>query len=404
MAGDLEEPMAERRTCNMRERKLTAKSLIRRAEHFHSQLPAIRKIPFPAVAIILLIAFLNMVVWAVAAIVLRYYPSLVSNAVLSYTLGLRHAFDADHISAIDLMTRRLLASGQKPVSVGTFFSLGHSTVVGGIIGTSVSAALLILLGLMNGYILYKLIKQMQKVLNLPEGHEDEAWKVEGGGILFSVLKKMFKLIDRPWKMYPLGILFGLGFDTSSEVALLGISSIEAVKAGMCLLDTADGALMLALYIQPAQNYLAPERNSPSSVHPIAGAGDEIQTSQNHRDPVAFLYYSIILTTMTVIVAIVIGVIQLLTLVLNVAEPTGKFWNGVQVAGEYYDVIGGAICGCFLIIGGLSVLVYKPWRRWVSKTHQIGVVVERERYRDYVPGVDDRNNEEAAMSKVAVSKG
>ncbi|KAA8645225.1 uncharacterized protein ATNIH1004_006644 [Aspergillus tanneri] len=220
-------------------------------------------------------------------------------------------------------------------------------------------------------------------------------------------------------MYPLGILFGLGFDTSSEVALLGISSIEAVKgtsiwlilifpalftAGMCLLDTADGALMLALYIQPAQNYLAPERNSPSSVHPIAGAGDEIQTSQNHRDPVAFLYYSIILTTMTVIVAIVIGVIQLLTLVLNVAEPTGKFWNGVQVAGEYYDVIGGAICGCFLIIGGLSVLVYKPWRRWVSKTHQIGVVVERERYRDYVPGVDDRNNEEAAMSKVAVSKG
>lgn len=135
------------------------------------------------------------------------------------------------------MTRRLLATGQKPVTVGTFFSLGHSTyalyqsswcfllsnrnriviitsivvaataaavsskfdsfsTIGGIIGSSVSAAFLILLGIMNAYILYKLIKQMQKVYNLPEGQEDEAWKIEGGGILFSVLKKMFKLIDR----------------------------------------------------------------------------------------------------------------------------------------------------------------------------------------------------------------
>lgn len=137
------------------------------------------------------------------------------------------------------MTRRLLASNQKPVTVGTFFSLGHSTwvdqprninisnlyanesriviitsivvaataaavssrfdsfsTVGGIIGTSVSAAFLILLGLMNAYILYKLYKQMQKVLNLPEGQEDEAWKVEGGGIMFSVLRKMFTLINR----------------------------------------------------------------------------------------------------------------------------------------------------------------------------------------------------------------
>jgi nickel/cobalt transporter (NiCoT) family protein len=135
------------------------------------------------------------------------------------------------------MTRRLLATGQKPVTVGTFFSLGHSTyapyqsswcfllsnrnriviitsivvaataaavsskfdsfsTIGGIIGSSVSAAFLILLGIMNAYILYKLLKQMQKVYNLPEGQEDEAWKIEGGGILFSVLKKLFKLIDR----------------------------------------------------------------------------------------------------------------------------------------------------------------------------------------------------------------
>ncbi|KAI9038015.1 HoxN/HupN/NixA family nickel/cobalt transporter [Aspergillus affinis] len=389
------------------------KALIRHAERSHSRMPGIRKIPLRAIAVILFVALINVVVWIAAAIVLRYYPSLVSNAVLAYTLGLRHAFDADHISAIDLMTRRLLATGQRPVTVGTFFSLGHSTIViitsivvaataaavssrfdsfstvGGIIGTSVSAAFLILLGLMNGYILYKLYMQMQKVLDLPEGQEDEAWKIEGGGVLFSVLKRMFKLIDRPWKMYPLGILFGLGFDTSSEIALLGISSIEAARgtdfwvilifpilftAGMCLLDTTDGALMLSLYIQPAANFLPPKRESVSSplleesdAHSDTEQPEEVE-SQNHRDPIAFLYYSIVLTTLTVIVAIVIGIIQLLTLVLNVAEPTGRFWDGVQTAGDYYDAIGGGICGCFLIFGTLSVFAYKPWRRWIARRH------------------------------------
>ncbi|KAL4749237.1 hypothetical protein BDW72DRAFT_214201 [Aspergillus terricola var. indicus] len=403
------------------DKKWTAKSLIRHAERSHSRLPGIRKIPLRSIAVILLVACVNVVVWVAVAIVLvldERLRSLVSNAVLSYTLGLRHAFDADHISAIDLMTRRLLATGQKPVTVGTFFSLGHSTIViitsivvaataaavssrfdkfstiGGIIGTSVSAAFLILLGFMNAYILYKLYNQMQKVLNLPEGQEDEAWKIEGGGVLFRVLKRAFKLIDRPWKMYPLGILFGLGFDTSSEIALLGISSIEAAKgtsfwvilvfpilftAGMCLLDTTDGALMLALYVQPATNFLPPKRTDPTTsqsplmtTEPTPDAAshldDPITTPQNHRDPVAFLYYSIVLTTLTVIVAIIIGVIQLLTLILNVAEPTGRFWDGVQTAGDYYDVIGGGICGAFLVFGILSVLIYKPWRRWIGKRY------------------------------------
>ncbi|KAL3480731.1 high-affinity nickel-transport protein-domain-containing protein [Aspergillus californicus] len=361
------------------DKKWSAKSLIRHAERSHSALPGIRKIPMRSIGVILLVAVVNVVVWIAVAIVL----------------------------AIDLMTRRLLATGQKPVTVGTFFSLGHSTIViitsivvaataaavssrfdkfstvGGIIGTSVSAAFLILLGIMNAYTLYKLYKQLQKVLDLPEGQEDEAWKVEGGGILFSVLKRMFKLINRPWKMYPLGILFGLGFDTSSEIALLGISSIEAAKgtsfwvilifpilftAGMCLLDTTDGALMLALYVQPAANFLPQKRDSTTSESPLMDTNEPIAPSQNHRDPVAFLYYSLVLTTLTVIVAIVIGVIQLLTLILNVAEPTGRFWDGVQTAGDYYDVIGGGICGAFLVFGTLSVFVYKPWRRWIGKRH------------------------------------
>ncbi|CEJ61093.1 Putative High-affinity nickel transport protein [Penicillium brasilianum] len=399
------------------ERKWSMSPLIQKAERQHRRLPGIRKIPIRAIAIILFIAFINIVVWIAAAIVLRYHPKLVSTAVLAYTLGLRHAFDADHISAIDLMTRRLLATGQKPVTVGTFFSLGHSTIViitsivvaataaavsskfdsfsriGGIIGSSVSAAFLILLGVMNAYILYKLIKQMQKVYNLPEGQEDEAWKIEGGGILFSVLKKMFKLIDRPWKMYPLGILFGLGFDTSSEIALLGISSVEAAKgtsfwvililpalftAGMCLLDTIDGALMFSLYIQPSANFLPAKRTNSTSEESTENDGDEIpQSHDNHRDPIAFLYYSIVLTTLTVIVAIVIGVIQLLTMILNVTNATGKFWDGVQIAGDYYDVIGGSICGCFIIFGGLSVLLYKPWRRWMARRHGRPLITDEE---------------------------
>ncbi|KAJ5577422.1 uncharacterized protein N7459_006386 [Penicillium hispanicum] len=416
------------------DRKWSLKPLLRHAERSHSRLPGIRKIPLRAIGIILFIAFLNVIVWIAAAIVLRYHPSLVSTAALAYSLGLRHAFDADHISAIDLMTRRLLATGQKPVTVGTFFSLGHSTIViitsivvaataaavssrfdsfstiGGIIGSSVSAAFLILLGLMNGYILFKLIRQMQKVFNLPEGQEDEAWRIEGGGILFSILKKMFKLINRPWKMYPLGILFGLGFDTSSEIALLGISSIEAAKgtsfwvililpalftAGMCLLDTIDGALMFSLYIQPAKNFLPPKRNSTLSHEASSIDGDDLpQSHDNHRDPVAFLYYSIVLTVLTVIVAIVIGVIQLLTMILSVTNAKGKFWDGVQVAGDYYDAIGGGICGCFIIFGGLSVLVYKPWRRWMDRRHgRQTVVTDEEGYRDDPPN----ENEETGTS-------
>ncbi|KAL9009617.1 MAG: hypothetical protein Q9173_005371 [Seirophora scorigena] len=138
-----------------------------------------------------------------------------------------------------------------------------------------------------------------------------------------------------------------------EIALLGIASIQGAKgtsiwlilifpvlftAGMCLLDTVDGALMMAMYTSTA---LA-------------------------KDRIAILYYSIVLTVVTVIVAVVIGFIQLLSLIQNVAEPTGRFWEGVAVAGDHYDVIGGAICGSFVVFGAFSMLLYKPWRRWFDE--------------------------------------
>ncbi|KAF2456475.1 high-affinity nickel-transport protein-domain-containing protein [Lineolata rhizophorae] len=350
-----------------------------KAALYHERVPGVRKLPFPAVAVIIALIAVNVIVWAAVGVILHFHGALISTAVLSYTLGLRHALDADHISAIDLMTRRLIAAGQKPVTVGMFFSLGHSTIViitsivvagtasavssrfddfsrvGGIIGTSVSAAFLILLGLMNIYILYRLVRQLQRIIaSGPD--EEQQFSFQGAGVLFNILQKAFRLIDRPWKMYPLGVLFGLGFDTSSEIALIGIASIQATKgtsmwlilifpvlftAGMCLLDTTDGALMMSLYTSTS---LA-------------------------RDRIAILYYSIVLTVITVMVAVVIGVIQMLNLILNVAEPSGSFWDGVEVAGDHYDIIGGSICASFIVLGGLSVLVYRPWRRRVDRMRE-----------------------------------
>ncbi|EPE10839.1 high affinity nickel transport protein nic1 [Ophiostoma piceae UAMH 11346] len=426
----------------------------------------LRAIPGPALALISLLIVINIIVWAAVGIVLRFYPALTGTAVLAYTLGLRHALDADHISAIDLMTRRLIASGQRPVAVGTFFSLGHSTIViitcivvaatsgalrdrfngfervGNIIGTSVSSAVLLILCAGNAWVLWRLVRglraELRKQDDLLRGvdgaegdietgrresrnsepyrddvegnvdadavathdieqidsrrdseaharahsgpnavaaatasespvndarHSDENGvvadsaahlKLEGGGFLVRIFRRLFVLIDRPWKMYPLGVLFGLGFDTSSEVALLGIASIQGAKgtslwlimifpalftAGMCMLDTTDGALMMALYTSKTFS----------------------------RDTVAILYYSIVLTGITIVVAAFIGVIQVLTLVSNVMEdPSGRFWDGVGAVGDHFDIVGGSICAVFLVTGVGSVLVYKPWRRRMDR--------------------------------------
>lgn len=238
------------------------------------RLPAqLRGLPQPAFVIILLLICVNILVWAISGVVLHFYPALIGSAVLSYTLGLRHALDADHISAIDLMTRRLIASGQRPVTVGTFFSLGHSTVVlvtcivvaatsgalrerfdnfqrvGNIIGTSVSAAFLLILCAGNSWVLYRLVKRLRVVLREdrerraqqelqgPENSDDDAdhaaalqqVPLEGTGFLSRIFRGLFKIVDRPWKMFPLGIMFGLGFDTSSEIAILGIASIQGAQ-------------------------------------------------------------------------------------------------------------------------------------------------------------------------------
>ncbi|KAK0325444.1 hypothetical protein LTR82_003727 [Friedmanniomyces endolithicus] len=366
----------------MRSGRLLMDKLQHQAEGYQARVPWIRRLPASAVAIVLPLMVVNISLWIACAIILSYHPGLVSTAVIAWTLGLRHAIDADHISAIDLMTSRLVASGQRPVTVGTFFSLSHLTIViatciivaassaaisdrfgafsdvGGIIGGSVSAGVLILFGVINGWILYKLVEQLRRAISVPVGQQSLDFNFEGGGCMMQVLRKMFKLVDKPWKMYPLGVLFGLGFDTSSEIALLGISSIQAAQgtsiwlilifpllftAGMCMLDTFDGAAMMSLYT----------------------------SARLAKDAIAVLYYQCVLTAVTVAVALVIGMLQLLTLTLRVKpDLTGDFWRGVKVAGNHSEIIGGGVCGSFVVVGPLSVLIYRPWRTMIDRRREV----------------------------------
>ncbi|KAK2616493.1 hypothetical protein QQS21_000535 [Conoideocrella luteorostrata] len=360
-------------------------------------------IPTNSIAIVAFLITINLIVWASIAIVLHFNPALISAAALSYSLGLRHALDADHIAAIDLMTRRLVSLGQRPATVGTFFSLGHSTIVvitcvvvaatsgalrerfdgftrvGNIIGTAVSATVLIILCVANAWILYSLVRKLKAELAHRRSGTDDAalddhsnndhFKVEGGGVMTRIFHFLFKAVDRPWKMYPLGVVFGLGFDTSSEVAILGISSLQALQgtsiwlilifpilftSGMCLIDTLDGASMLALYTSKAFS----------------------------RDMVALLYYQIVLSGITVVVSAFIGIIQVLSLVQNVAEPEGPVWDGVSAIGDHFDIIGGSICGLFLLVGIASVILYRPWRRRIERQNQGLIIAREDSYQDY----------------------
>jgi len=216
----------------------------------------------------------NAAAWGCALIFFAGRPLLLGVALIAYTLGLRHAVDADHIAAIDNVTRKLMQRGQRPVSVGLWFSLGHSSVVilasagiallsatlrsrmsglrviGDFVGTGVSASFLFLIALANIAVLISVWRDVQLTSQFP------------GGLLGRLLRPVMKLISASWQMYPLGFLFGLGFDTASEIALLGISAGQASQAmplwsimvfpalftaGMSLVDTADGALMVGAY-------------------------------------------------------------------------------------------------------------------------------------------------------------
>ncbi|WP_369302359.1 HoxN/HupN/NixA family nickel/cobalt transporter [Pseudomonas sp. N2-5-1-1] len=307
---------------------------------------------------------INVGAWLWALVAFHQHPVLLGTALLAYSFGLRHAVDADHIAAIDNATRKLMQEQKRPVAVGFFFSLGHSSVVvlasigvaltaahveafkavGGVIGTSVSAVFLLVIALMNLVILRSIYKAWRHVR---EGgayvDEDFDLLLADRGFMARIFRPLFRLISRSWHLYPLGFLFGLGFDTATEIALLGISATQAAQglspwsimvfpllfsAGMSLVDTLDGHLMLGAY---GWAYMKPLRK---------------------------LYYNMSITLVSVVVAVIIGSIEALGLMADQLELKGDFWGFIGNLNDSFGMLGYIIIGIFVASWAASVLLYR----------------------------------------------
>ncbi|WP_248800662.1 HoxN/HupN/NixA family nickel/cobalt transporter [Pseudomonas sp. MWU13-2105] len=311
---------------------------------------------------------INVIAWVWALLAFHDYPVLLGTALLAYSFGLRHAVDADHIAAIDNVTRKLMQEKKRPVSVGFFFSLGHSSVVvlaslgvalatsvmqdrmeefkalGGLISTSVSALFLLVIALMNLVILRSIYKSWCHVRQGGAYVDDDFdLLLANRGFLARIFRPMFRLVTRSWHMFPLGFLFGLGFDTSTEVALLGISASQAAQglspwsimvfpllfsAGMSLVDTLDGHLMLGAY------------------------------GWAYMKPIRKIYYNMTITLVSVVVAVVIGTIEALGLISDKLELKGPLWGIVGNLNDHFGTLGYLIIGIFIVSWALSVLLYR----------------------------------------------
>ncbi len=310
----------------------------------------------------------NLAAWAWASASFRHYPLLLGTALLAYGFGLRHAVDADHITAIDNVTRKLMQEGKRPVAVGFFFSLGHSTIVvlasigiaatalalksrfdsfqtiGGIVGPLVSALFLLAIAAMNIVILATLYRTFRRVTQGGAYEEEDLNALLAGrGLLARLFRPMFRLIRRSWQMYPLGFLFGLGFDTATEVGLLGISAAEGAKglpiwsilvfpalftAGMSLIDTTDSILMLGAY---GWAFVRPVRK---------------------------LYYNLTTTFVSVVVALAVGGIEGLGLIGDQLGLRGTFWQAMDALNDNFGTVGYVIIGIFVLSWVAAVVIYR----------------------------------------------
>ena len=317
-----------------------------------------------------LLAAANVGVWIWAVVALKGQPVLLGTALLAYTFGLRHAVDADHIAAIDNVTRKLMQDGQRPVAVGFSFALGHSAVVllaavliawtasaaqglkafkalGGVISTSISAIFLFVIAAMNLMILRSVHRTFQRVkAGGVYVDEDLDLLLNGRGLIARVLRPVFRLVSRSWHMAPLGFLFGLGFDTATEVSLLGLSAAQAAHglsigvvlvfpalfaAGMSLVDTTDGVLMLGAY------------------------------EWAFVKPIRKLYYNMTITLVSALVAIVIGGIEALALFADELGLSGRFWDVFRNLGQHFNVLGFVIIGLFAASWAGSWVFYRLQR-------------------------------------------
>lgn len=312
------------------------------------------------------VVLLHVVGWGIYLYYAASFPQLVGLAFVAYMFGLRHAFDADHIAAVDDTVRYLLQKGQRPLGVGFFFSLGHSSVVlglavgvavaattvkaqlpqlrlaGAAIGGGVSGVFLWIIGILNLLVLLDVLKIWQQAKSGTHSHAHLELMLQKRGLVNRLLGgRLQKLMNHSWQMYPLGVLFGLGFDTASEVGLLVMTAgasagnlpVPAVlclpivfAAGMTAMDTTDGVLMCKAYEWAFLN------------------------------PLRKIFYNITTMGLSIAVALVIGTIELFQVFISILNLHGRFYD--FAAGLDFGIIGYLIVGIFMLAWALSVAVWR----------------------------------------------
>jgi nickel/cobalt transporter (NiCoT) family protein len=327
-----------------------------------------RSLRATALGLALVIGTANLLAWFWALVAFHDYPVLLGTAFLAYGFGLRHAVDADHIAAIDNATRKLMQEGKRPAALGFYFALGHSTVVvvasiavaatagwlrqdfprlqevGGLVGTGISALFLLAVAVVNLFIFVAVWKSFHRVRageKLGEGELDSM--LAGQGFLARLVRPLFRLVTRSWHMFAVGLLFGLGFDTATEIGLLGIAASEAAHglslwatlvfpalftAGMCLIDAADSVLMVGAY------------------------------GWALAKPVRKLYYNLTITFASVVVALLIGGVEMLGLAIERLGLTGPFWNAVAALNDNFGSIGYVVLAIFIVSWLGSMVIYR----------------------------------------------
>ncbi|HBM17506.1 MAG TPA: HoxN/HupN/NixA family nickel/cobalt transporter [Lentisphaeria bacterium] len=319
-----------------------------------------------AIAISLLVVF-NIAAWIIAYAAFHDSPKLLILCLIAYGFGLRHAVDADHIAAIDNVTRKFLYNKKYPVGVGFFFSIGHSTIVvlmslivalgtiymkshlsnfqeiGGLIGTLVSSAFLLVIALINFMIFIDTYKSFLAYRRSGGQSDDIQNILVQKGVMTSLFRPLFRFVNKSWHMYIVGFLFGLGFDTSTEVALLGISATQAATnlsvwsimvfpvlfmSGMSLIDTLDGILMINVYgwamVKPARK----------------------------------LFYNMAITLLSFCVALFIGSLEALSIISEKLGLNNGFWAYINSINNNFDYMGFYIVGIFILCWVLAIVASK----------------------------------------------
>ncbi|HTZ03693.1 MAG TPA: HoxN/HupN/NixA family nickel/cobalt transporter [Xanthobacteraceae bacterium] len=320
------------------------------------------------VAIYAVLLTANALVWIWAVVALAGRPTLLGTAVLAYVLGLRHAVDADHIASIDNVVRKLMQEGKRPVSAGLFFSLGHSLSIvlavaaiaatafalagrfqhfrsiGSLIGTGASAFFLLAIALINLVILrgvWRSFRQARRGEPVAEHELDRL--LSDRGLLARIFRPLFRMVSRSWQMFPIGFLFGLGFDTATEITLFTVAASQAsggltfasvmifpalFTAGMTLVDTTDSVLMVGAYGWAFLN------------------------------PIRKIWYNLTITAISVLVAVLIGGVEALGLIADKLGLAGGFWDLIDALNGGLANFGYLVVGIFVVSWAVSYLIYR----------------------------------------------